>query len=105
MEDINKNGGDAAEGKAIETPHNNGKHVIEFNDKYMDEMPKKNENNCCKALFVNLGLLWDGIGFFGPGHHKLARLEGVKVRWWQRCLQPGEMIMLILWVGAIGYII
>ena len=28
--------------------------------------------------------MWDGLGFFGFDQHKLDRLRGVKVKWYDR---------------------
>lgn len=44
----------------------------------------------------NLYLLWDGIGFFGPMHHKLGRCEGKPVKFYDKFIEPDFLFMMTL---------
>ena len=49
-------------------------------------------------------MLWDGLGFFGTGHHKLDRLEGVKFRWWHKMYNLTEMSTIAISFSIMFYI-
>ena len=69
------------------------------------EMNKRMELTKWQLIKENILMLWDGLGFFGTGFHKLQRLEGVKFKWWHKLLSISEMTTLMISIFIVIYII
>ena len=68
---------------------------------------KRKEASCWENLKTVCLMMWDGLGFFGTGHHKLGRLRVNKIefQWWHKCIEPTEMLILLISIGVFVYII
>ena len=58
-----------------------------------------------EAFNENVLWMWDGLGFFGDGHHKLDRLDGVRFRWWHKIFSLSEGVTMLISFSLISYIL
>ena len=75
----------------------------------MTKNKDSNCNNCCELFTTYIYLIWDGLGFFGHDDNKLARLKGIKPKWYDRFLNKRwlffnlSMIIIVISVLASSY--
>lgn len=68
------------------------------------QIKKRMELTKWQLIKENVLMLWDGLGFFGTGLHKLDRLERKKFKWWHKLMSLSEILTLVTSLIIIIYI-
>lgn len=74
-------------------------------DKGGPDIGRRVELTKCEAFKENMLWMWDGMGFFGDGHHKLDRLEGRQFKWWHKICSLSEGVTMLISVSIIFSIV